>query len=82
MLIQPIFQLTETAEGFERFGTTMIQDGICVITDIPDGYVQDELVKKVGLYAVATHYGWVIILPECRVPYRYGNNSIYSSFNF
>ena len=55
------FQLTETADGFERFGAALIRDGICIITGTPDRDVHDEIGEKCGIYLSPTHYGWVAV---------------------
>ena len=53
------FQLTETADAFERFGSALIRDGICIITGAPDRHVHDEIREKCGLFLSPTHYGYV-----------------------
>ena len=42
---------------FEYFGDRLCKDGMFIITDVPDKWVEDEYAEKTGQYTIPTHYG-------------------------
>jgi len=50
-------KVTETYEGFESFGKSIIEDGIVIMTEAPEGQVFKDFIQKTGLTRTTNYYG-------------------------